>query len=161
MHPTVGYDEIIRFILYDSFPAQKLVDAWQNTGPASLRLPNVKKSDKLPRDRCESILAYLLLEGYLKEDFHYTPYSTISYLLLGMSYWPFYHDLIYQSAHPCTGERALHAKDEILMRVEASSEANGEDKAAKGKAVRKKSKPSPVKKKPKVDECLIEVSDSD
>lgn len=67
------------------FTAQKLIDAWQNTGPTSLRLPDSKKSSKLPRERCESILAYLLLEGYLKEDFHFTPYSTISYLVLGAS----------------------------------------------------------------------------
>ena len=63
--------------------AQKLIDAWLNVGPTNLRLPDTKSAAKLPRDVCESIVAFLLLEGYLKEDFHFTPYSTISYLLLG------------------------------------------------------------------------------
>ena len=31
----------------------------------------------------EHIVASLLIDGYLKEDFHYTPYNTISYLLPG------------------------------------------------------------------------------
>lgn len=79
------------FISFFNFiSAQKLIDAWQNTGQVSLRLPDFKKSTKLPRDKCESILAHLLLEGYLKEDFHFTPYSTISYLLLGDSTFIFY-----------------------------------------------------------------------
>jgi len=37
----------------------------------------------ISRDHCETVLAHLLLEGYLKEDFHFTPYNTISYLLPG------------------------------------------------------------------------------
>jgi hypothetical protein len=66
------------------YTAQKLIDAWLNVGPTNLRLPDTKSAAKLPRDVCESIVAFLVLEGYLKEDFHYTPYSTISYLLLGL-----------------------------------------------------------------------------
>ncbi|XP_071493207.1 ATP-dependent DNA helicase Q1-like [Diadema antillarum] len=31
----------------------------------------------------EHIIAHLLLEGYLKEDFHFTPYNTISYVVPG------------------------------------------------------------------------------
>ena len=69
------------------------MDGWQNTGPTALRLPDAKKSNKLPRDQCDSILAYLLLEGYLKEDFHFTPYSTISYIVLGTIYLNFTHCL--------------------------------------------------------------------
>lgn len=62
--------------------AQKLLDAMLNRGQASLR---VHDTDVAPisRDHCETVLAHLLLEGYLKEDFHFTPYNTISYLLPG------------------------------------------------------------------------------
>ena len=31
----------------------------------------------------EHIVASLLIDGYLREDFHYTPYNTISYILPG------------------------------------------------------------------------------
>ncbi|EFX86121.1 RecQ1-like protein [Daphnia pulex] len=123
--------------------AQKLIDAWQNTGQVSLRLPDFKKAAKLPRDKCESILAHFLLEGYLKEDFHFTPYSTISYLLLG--------------------ERAHFINKEITMKVEASSVDEAEKaSSSRGKTTRKQSTThSAAAKKSKVEDCLIDVSDSD
>lgn len=33
------------------------------------------------RLNCETVIAHLLIEGYLREDFHFTPYSTISYIV--------------------------------------------------------------------------------
>lgn len=51
----------------------KLMDAWLGKGNNSL----------LSRSDAQRILVYMLLQGYLKEDFHFTPYSTISYLLPG------------------------------------------------------------------------------
>ena len=61
------------------------MDAWMNKGPSNLRLSEKEspKANRLSRDMCESVIGYLLLQGYLKEDFHFTPYSTISYLVLG------------------------------------------------------------------------------
>ena len=148
------------------FSAQKLIDAWQNTGPSSLRLPDRKKAIKLPREMCESILAHLLLEGYLKEDFHFTPYSTISYLVLGTNLFVVFH--LYLSIPVLLyfiAERAVGANKEIMMMVEASSEASAEGKPTKGKAIRKQQVTTALSnsrsKKPKVEECLIEVSDSD
>lgn len=38
---------------------------------------------KFSRETGEVILAHLLVTGYLQEDFHFTPYSTISYLKRG------------------------------------------------------------------------------
>ncbi|XP_032789019.1 ATP-dependent DNA helicase Q1 [Daphnia magna] len=122
--------------------AQKLIDAWQNTGQVSLRLPDSKKSAKLPRETCESILAHLLLEGYLKEDFHFTPYSTISYLLLD--------------------ERANYIDKEIIMKVEASLDEEKKPSSTRSKTTRKQpTTPSATAKKLKVEERLIDVSDSD
>ncbi|XP_022081454.1 ATP-dependent DNA helicase Q1-like [Acanthaster planci] len=59
----------------------KLVDKWLAKKP-SYRLEGSKRSP-LSRVDCEFIMCYLLLEGYLKEDFHFTPYTTISYILPG------------------------------------------------------------------------------
>jgi len=73
-----------RALLQDTrLTVTKLIDAWLNKGPTNLRLSE-KESPRnyLERDKCESVIAYLLLKGYLKEDFHFTPYSTISYLVL-------------------------------------------------------------------------------
>lgn len=39
---------------------------------------------KFPREKAENILATLLIKGILKEDFHFTPYSTISYMKAGI-----------------------------------------------------------------------------
>merc|ERR1712173_355988 len=39
--------------------------------------------DGLSKDQVESLVAHLTVEGHLKEDFHFTPYSTISYLVQG------------------------------------------------------------------------------
>ena len=41
------------------------------------------KTPDLSREDCERVVVYLLLEGVLREDFHFTPYSTISYLVPG------------------------------------------------------------------------------
>ena len=35
------------------------------------------------KSQIEHIVASLIIDGYLKEDFHYTPYNTISYILPG------------------------------------------------------------------------------
>jgi ATP-dependent DNA helicase Q1 len=62
--------------------ALKLLDAWQGKGQGSLKvkgldIPNVS------RDKLERIIGHMLLQEYIREDFHFTPYSTISYLVAG------------------------------------------------------------------------------
>ena len=42
-----------------------------------------KKFKKKSKEVLELALAKLLLEGYLEEDFHFTPYSIISYVVIG------------------------------------------------------------------------------
>ncbi|XP_072509644.1 ATP-dependent DNA helicase Q1 [Notamacropus eugenii] len=60
----------------------KLIDAWMGKGVAKLRVSDVV-SPKLPRDELEKIIAHFLLQQYLKEDFSFTAYATISYLKIG------------------------------------------------------------------------------
>ena len=75
--------------------ANKLVDALLGKGQANLKL-NGWKAPLPPkhifssntRYLAEAIVCNLLLEGHLKEDFHFTPYSTISYILVNRSKLP-------------------------------------------------------------------------
>ncbi|KAM4675412.1 ATP-dependent DNA helicase Q1 isoform 2-T2 [Discoglossus pictus] len=60
----------------------KLIDAWTGKGAAKLRVPDVP-APKFPRDEIERIIAHLLLQRYIKEDFSFTAYATISYLKKG------------------------------------------------------------------------------
>ncbi|XP_033751824.1 ATP-dependent DNA helicase Q1-like [Pecten maximus] len=62
--------------------ATKLMDAWEGRGATSLRVRDVPEPN-ISRDKLERILAHLLLNGYIKEDFHFTAYSTISYIVAG------------------------------------------------------------------------------
>lgn len=62
--------------------ALKLVDAWYGKGTASLRVASVPVP-KFARESAEAIVGYLLASGYLQEDFHFSAYSTISYLKRG------------------------------------------------------------------------------
>jgi len=59
----------------------KLVEALMGKGPNNVKLQGWKGS--LAKEDTERVLINLILEGYIKEDFHYTAYSTISYLLPG------------------------------------------------------------------------------
>ncbi|CAH0746972.1 unnamed protein product [Bemisia tabaci] len=60
--------------------AQMILDIWfgkNNKIKCKVATP------KFPREKAENILATLLIKGILKEDFHFTPYSTISYMKAG------------------------------------------------------------------------------
>ncbi|KAJ2939189.1 hypothetical protein O0L34_g8503 [Tuta absoluta] len=61
--------------------AQKLLDAWYLKGPVNLRQKG--KEPDFSRTIGEDVIIYLLTESYLVEDFHFTAYSTISYIKKG------------------------------------------------------------------------------
>ncbi len=60
----------------------KLINAWAGKGRVSSRVSGIN-SLGLSRGVCEKIISKLILDGALSEDFHYTPYSTICYLVAG------------------------------------------------------------------------------
>jgi len=62
----------------------KVIDAWLGLGKVSLRLPT---KALYSREQCERILTKLIISQIIGEDFHFTPYSTISYLIVGPR-WP-------------------------------------------------------------------------
>lgn len=62
--------------------SQKMMDAWFHKGAKELRVPNSKPTS-LSQPKAESIIAFFLIQSYLREDFHYTAYSTLSYIKKG------------------------------------------------------------------------------
>lgn len=60
----------------------KLMDAWMGKGAAKYRVASVAVP-VLPREDLEKIIAHALLQQYLKEDYSFTAYATISYLKVG------------------------------------------------------------------------------
>ncbi|XP_017892470.1 ATP-dependent DNA helicase Q1-like [Ceratina calcarata] len=62
--------------------ALKLLDAWYGKGASALRVSSVP-TPKFTRESGEAIVGYLVVNGYLQEDFHFSAYSTISYLKRG------------------------------------------------------------------------------
>jgi len=64
------------------FIAQMLLDTWYGKGNKKVLLLDVQ-SPVFSRTRAEMILGELIVQGYLMEDFHFTPYSTISYMKKG------------------------------------------------------------------------------
>lgn len=66
----------------EQLTAAKLIDAWMGKDAKKWKERGITKTD-LPRERCETIVAWALLEGYLAEKFHITPYAYISYIRMG------------------------------------------------------------------------------
>uniref|UniRef100_A0A8C6WZT8 ATP-dependent DNA helicase n=1 Tax=Neogobius melanostomus TaxID=47308 RepID=A0A8C6WZT8_9GOBI len=59
----------------------KLLEAWSGRGPAKHR--KTIQTTTLGRRDAEAVLVRMLLLGYLREDFSFTPYTTHFYLKLG------------------------------------------------------------------------------
>lgn len=59
----------------------KLVEAWMGKGPAKRR--KMIQTTSLSRLQAEAVVVMLLLKGYLREDFSFTPYTTYFYMKLG------------------------------------------------------------------------------
>ncbi|XP_042879108.1 ATP-dependent DNA helicase Q1-like [Penaeus japonicus] len=68
--------------LKERLTGPKLVDVLLGKGPTKLRVKGPAEKE-LNRERAENLVAFLLIDGFLKEDFHFTPYSTISYIVAG------------------------------------------------------------------------------
>lgn len=62
--------------------ALKLIDAWYHKKIPNLRIENIEPP-KHERYYGEQMITLLILKGYLKEDFHFSAYSTISYIRKG------------------------------------------------------------------------------
>ncbi|XP_063708364.1 ATP-dependent DNA helicase Q1-like [Culicoides brevitarsis] len=66
--------------LKQNLTALKLVDAWLGKGPSTLRFEAVPSYERF---YAEQIIAFLIINDYLKEEFNFTPYTTYSYIKVG------------------------------------------------------------------------------
>ncbi|XP_072034174.1 ATP-dependent DNA helicase Q1-like [Amphiura filiformis] len=114
--------------------ANKIADIMQGKTVSGMQLKGSKNSAKIPRSLMEQIIAHLILEGYLKEDFHFTPYSTISYLIPG----PRSARVNASQDHPII----LKTADPKLKKVAASSSTSQESKNRKTANTSQESKKS-------------------
>lgn len=117
--------------------ALKLVDAMLGKGAGNLKLGGWKPKG-LSRAGAEKILVFMLLEGYVKEDFHFTPYNTISYIECG----------------PRAGQVASARLAVTLEKPAALSSLSRIQK-------RKSSPKESTSKKQKASEIVIDLSDDD
>lgn len=60
----------------------KLVDAWYHKGATNLRVKEIAPP-KFERYYAEQIIAFLIVKKFLKEDFHFSAYTTYSYIRKG------------------------------------------------------------------------------
>ncbi|XP_044308080.1 ATP-dependent DNA helicase Q1 [Varanus komodoensis] len=87
----------------EKFTPLKLIEAWLGKGLSRLGVEVV--APKVPRDVLERIVAHLILQQYLKEDFSFTAFATISYLKTGPR-----ADLLKNKAHVITMPVILNKK---------------------------------------------------
>ena len=62
--------------------AIKLMDAFQGKKVGGFRVVGLDLP-AVTRDILERVISLMLVKGYLREDFHFTAYTTISYLVPG------------------------------------------------------------------------------
>lgn len=102
----------------------KLVDAWSGKGVSKLRVAEVIPP-KLPREEMERIIAHLLLQQYLKEDFSFTAFATISYLKIGPK-----AGLLKNEAHHITIQGTTNKKSVHRNKPSESSTSKGSSENA-------------------------------
>jgi len=61
----------------------KLLEAWSGRGSTTLRVDGADAAAKMEKTEAERTIVQLVIRQYLREDFHFTPYSTISYIIAG------------------------------------------------------------------------------
>ncbi|KAF9427808.1 hypothetical protein BGZ94_004099 [Podila epigama] len=68
----------------------KLIETWRGVGPLRLLAKAVREEHGIEvapkranKDDYERIINHLIILGYLREDFHFTAYSTLSYIVNG------------------------------------------------------------------------------
>lgn len=94
--------------------ALKLIDIWLNKGDKKLRPDNIE-IPKYSRQVAQNIIGFFLINNYLKEEFHFTPYSIISYINIGFAWLTkqtttIQCSLILDGKNRCTDQAATKSK---------------------------------------------------
>nr|XP_009670182.1 PREDICTED: ATP-dependent DNA helicase Q1 [Struthio camelus australis]XP_009670183.1 PREDICTED: ATP-dependent DNA helicase Q1 [Struthio camelus australis]XP_009670184.1 PREDICTED: ATP-dependent DNA helicase Q1 [Struthio camelus australis]XP_009670185.1 PREDICTED: ATP-dependent DNA helicase Q1 [Struthio camelus australis] len=97
----------------------KLIDAWLGKGASKFRVTEVTPP-KRTREELERIIAHLLLQQYLKEDFSFTAFATISYLKIGPK-----ADLLKNEAHIITIQGTTNEKSIYRNKPSQSADLKG------------------------------------
>ncbi|XP_069718358.1 ATP-dependent DNA helicase Q1 isoform X2 [Phaenicophaeus curvirostris] len=97
----------------------KLIDAWSGKGVSKFRVAEVTPP-KHPREELERIIAHLLLQQYLKEDFSFTAFATISYIKIGPK-----AGLLKNEAHVITIQGITNKKSVHKNKTSQSSNLKG------------------------------------
>uniref|UniRef100_A0A1A8PJJ9 DNA 3'-5' helicase n=1 Tax=Nothobranchius pienaari TaxID=704102 RepID=A0A1A8PJJ9_9TELE len=110
----------------------KLVETWMGKGPAKRR--KMIQTTTLSRLQAEAVIIHLLLQGYLREDFSFTPYTTYFYMKLGRKA-PLLKNQAHTISMTMTGRRdgpsgATQSDGQHIKKVKAAS---GQGKAKEGK----------------------------
>ncbi|XP_015909051.1 ATP-dependent DNA helicase Q1 [Parasteatoda tepidariorum] len=135
--------------LDERLTSQKLIDIWQGKGSPKSRPPGYTPTS-LSRESCERIVALLLLDSYLIEEFHFTPYSTISYINTGSRTLPSNKELLLPMPVLRTkndnsvNDNAASKTKEISK--ESSSSVKSQQSTSSSKKIKDKLPQSPSKK---------------
>ncbi|KAM9310633.1 ATP-dependent DNA helicase Q1 isoform 4-T4 [Pholidichthys leucotaenia] len=119
----------------------KLVEAWMGKGPAKRR--KMIQTTTLSRRQAESVIVHLLLKGYLREDFSFTPYTTYFYVKLGRK-----APLLKSQTHTLSMKMRTSGTSAAAAGVKAAS---GQGKSKGGKRSDQSDGDIPVPKKVKTD----------
>uniref|UniRef100_UPI0037E89F49 ATP-dependent DNA helicase Q1 isoform X1 n=1 Tax=Semicossyphus pulcher TaxID=241346 RepID=UPI0037E89F49 len=117
----------------------KLVETWMGKGPAKRR--KMIQTTCLSRLQAEAVVVQLLLQGYLREDFSFTPYTTYFYMKLGRK-----APLLKSQTH--TLSMKMRTSEMGFTAVKA---VKGQGKAKEGKRSGQSAGDAPVSKKSKRD----------
>ncbi|XP_042259041.1 ATP-dependent DNA helicase Q1 [Thunnus maccoyii] len=117
----------------------KLVEAWMGKGPAKRR--KMIETTTLSRLQAEAVIVYLLLKGYLGEDFSFTPYTTYFYMKLGRK-----APLLKSQTHTLSMKMRTTGTGSATVKA-----ASGQGKTKEGKRSVQSAGDAPVSKKVKKD----------
>uniref|UniRef100_A0A3Q1FU49 ATP-dependent DNA helicase n=1 Tax=Acanthochromis polyacanthus TaxID=80966 RepID=A0A3Q1FU49_9TELE len=119
----------------------KLVDAWMGKGPAKRR--KMIQTTTLPRRQAEAVVVRLLLQGYLREDFSFTPYTTYFYMKLGRKV-----PLLKSQTHTLNMKMRTRGVKTVVNDLQVKA-ASGQGKSKEGKRSVESAGDAPVSKKVK------------
>lgn len=97
---------------------------------------------KLDRHYGEQIIALLLTKGYLKEDFHYTPYATLSYIKKGNLILQENTEIVFNGARVLelpeklpfsTDDDVIFVGGEVKIKIKKRRSSNDEKSSSKSK----------------------------
>lgn len=157
----------------------KLIDAWYRKGKPNLRVSDVPIPD-FERFYGEQIIAFLIIKDHLKEDFHFSAYTTFSYIRKGKDLVTKDDNIIFYGARilnlPKIKDGALvndehsgedsHEKRQTSNSESSDSRNNSDHSKSKKKKKEKRSRShshshsSRKRKKRTEDDCIM-IADSD